>query len=691
MNKIYYLGLMFLISIVSLGAKADNKIYIDDDFTNGLQGWTTEKLEGSDNDGWEISSNSNNEGYAIHRNYSQNSNDRLISSSFLVEEDVFRVEFDDYNYQDQYSGEHGLYVAELVNNELTNFTKVKEFNEITNGQWIRREVNIEGYKDKRVSIVFYNSGSPGMGWSVDNVKVYEPDERKLEIVSCKREGVYLRDKQQQFLVEVKNLGSKTEQEVDVNIKIGEAYTKTRQISLNPLETKVVKFDDYILNGAFNGEAYASIEDAQTYQTEKKAIVGGELPSSNVAYAIKSTKKDGIIDKIQLSLIDLGNYPNLWVVKTMNDLFGEKNLINYVPLNDQQLFLYCIDPDAIESRTDFNSFYKLNLENGVITKVCDFGRHMIYSMNYDPVEDKIYAISFVGSDAILLSIDYKNGEITEHASVSTTSGDNKYPFHLAIDRNGEKYVLANDKNIYHLQDVDNLSWNDCITSEVLNVNLEFANMTFNADDNALYVINTRNEDNNNTITKLNLETKETSIIASYNRRDSFSAIKFPYNLTGNTLSLRVLYNGTPVSNATLYLNNLKLVTDDNGRCSYHFLNEGAYKVKVVTEDVEKSIDITMTDEDHSMDLEIGNVGIEDDSKPVSIKIAPNPAKNYIQIKGLKSPKAVVTIYNLMGNKVVKLGYTDVKGKQISVEDLDEGTYIVELKQSGKFYISKLVIE
>ena len=81
-----------------------------------------------------------------------------------------------------------------------------------------------------------------------------------------------------------------------------------------------------------------------------------------------------------------------------------------------------------------------------------------------------------------------------------------------------------------------------------------------------------------------------------------------------------------------------------------------------------------------------LGIEDIS--VNIKIYPNPAGNYITITNAQGSK--VSVYNIVGEKVLEIAEVESNGAQIDLSGLNEGTYIINIYHDEKMILRKINI-
>ena len=73
---------------------------------------------------------------------------------------------------------------------------------------------------------------------------------------------------------------------------------------------------------------------------------------------------------------------------------------------------------------------------------------------------------------------------------------------------------------------------------------------------------------------------------------------------------------------------------------------------------------------------------------SIKIFPNPTNGYIQLSGIDG-KVNVRIFDLLGKELMsKQVYSN---KALDLSQLDEGMYLIEVRDNSKCFIERLIKE
>ena len=84
-----------------------------------------------------------------------------------------------------------------------------------------------------------------------------------------------------------------------------------------------------------------------------------------------------------------------------------------------------------------------------------------------------------------------------------------------------------------------------------------------------------------------------------------------------------------------------------------------------------------------------ISVQNDcAKKNSISISPNPASNTITIKGLNT-KGSLYIYDMTGRVWMTASITELGNQQVNIENLVEGTYMIQVRSEQGTYNSKLV--
>jgi hypothetical protein len=109
---------------------------------------------------------------------------------------------------------------------------------------------------------------------------------------------------------------------------------------------------------------------------------------------------------------------------------------------------------------------------------------------------------------------------------------------------------------------------------------------------------------------------------------------------------------------------RLVFDTSASISYYFVDD----VSIST--------------DSTLDVEKNNI------LPI-INIFPNPAKNWVEIKG--NDISNILLYNILGQPIF-INITQSNNLiKIDLSDLPSGVYIIKLKTKGKYFISHLLVQ
>ena len=82
------------------------------------------------------------------------------------------------------------------------------------------------------------------------------------------------------------------------------------------------------------------------------------------------------------------------------------------------------------------------------------------------------------------------------------------------------------------------------------------------------------------------------------------------------------------------------------------------------------------------------GIVDQVENESILIYPNPATQFIQIKGSLND-ANISIFNVMGQNVINKNIKNSESVLIDIGNLKQGLYFITIYQEGKFLTRKII--
>lgn len=83
----------------------------------------------------------------------------------------------------------------------------------------------------------------------------------------------------------------------------------------------------------------------------------------------------------------------------------------------------------------------------------------------------------------------------------------------------------------------------------------------------------------------------------------------------------------------------------------------------------------------------STGIE--AEKISVKVFPNPCVDFIKIETKNSIADIVNVYNLQGQKVISETSFDTHSQSINVSELQNGFYILEVKQGAQLITEKFL--
>ncbi len=109
------------------------------------------------------------------------------------------------------------------------------------------------------------------------------------------------------------------------------------------------------------------------------------------------------------------------------------------------------------------------------------------------------------------------------------------------------------------------------------------------------------------------------------------------------------------------------TSTDANPQHQYADSGSYQVQLFATDGCDSAQITQT-------ITFAPVGIDDFSN-FTLQMFPNPASNYIQIKGIGSSSTALNIYSYNGQKIVSQAYP--QSGLVDVATLPAGIYMVEM--------------
>ena len=88
---------------------------------------------------------------------------------------------------------------------------------------------------------------------------------------------------------------------------------------------------------------------------------------------------------------------------------------------------------------------------------------------------------------------------------------------------------------------------------------------------------------------------------------------------------------------------------------------------------------------------GNVVFADQFKQSQFHIYPNPAKNKVLIEGVSNGEIVVSVFNLLGNKLEIIQTESFNKTELDISGLTEGIYLLNIENHGVSQWQKLIIK
>ncbi|MBB4808252.1 gingipain R [Chryseobacterium defluvii] len=162
------------------------------------------------------------------------------------------------------------------------------------------------------------------------------------------------------------------------------------------------------------------------------------------------------------------------------------------------------------------------------------------------------------------------------------------------------------------------------------------------------------------------------------------VTHPSTVSIGASSLNISCN-TPGAVVAISQNNVFLgkgVVDSNGTLTLNFPMLSSPDALMITATKQNYIP-------YQAPITVSALSIEEEHIPTGIY--PNPAKDFIYIKGIDiSKKPVINIYDKVGRLVISNAEMNNEGK-INISILEKGNYILEMVISGKQETTKLIVE
>lgn len=699
MKKNYFLTLflLFTFSVFQANAQREDPVpYFVDDFADGFANWTNLVNGDPTNPGWVIGSNPDDGNFALHYNEEGKVYDDILESiPFAVESEVCRISFDQRTLGSEHSGFHTLYIREYVDGNPGNFQVIEQFVDETFEEWLRTSIDILGYNGKTISIAFGNSGSPGVNWSIDNVEVFKPLDRELEITSFVREGIYLEGEIQYLIAKVKNTGAYEEPLITVNLQVGAGVIFTEDIALDPLEEKTIIFDELLLTQPFEATVQAEIAGDPTYVSDVAELITGPIPDiEDVGYGLSYERNDaGYVIDVALTQTDMTNFPNSTTVTTDFGEFGDF-VAQSVVLVDNYAYAFIADPNGEDGNIQDGAYLvRINMQTREVLTLTNLTT-AIFSMVYDRNQDVIYSVGYgingeTGFVIRYFTINPDNGEITIIREIPVEEEQQTLAFRIAIDRYGQQYGFTNEGEIRYLNNAD-YTFGDLAYPDMLPGNPEFIAISMDMRSNTLYSLGTRDEESNYQLVRYDLEFGEDYLLAIYERDDAPVSLTFPSDLEGVDFAVRIIDGTQGVEDATLYFRGLKHQTNEDGYFNFQKVKEGVYDIRIIVgDDYDETKSVTVTPELDEVVFDISGESVGETDALAHLQILPNPANHELRVEGIVDSSGEVYIYDLLGQPVKM--HSLVNGNTIPIEEMEKGIYFLKIKCKEQSCTRKLVVE
>ncbi|WP_298517079.1 T9SS type A sorting domain-containing protein [uncultured Kordia sp.] len=84
-----------------------------------------------------------------------------------------------------------------------------------------------------------------------------------------------------------------------------------------------------------------------------------------------------------------------------------------------------------------------------------------------------------------------------------------------------------------------------------------------------------------------------------------------------------------------------------------------------------------------------LSVNEKSLSEAVKVFPNPANDYFEISNDSQNEVSITVYDILGNKVIASEPSRVKKQSFSLANLNSGVYLVQLKSNDQRAVKKLI--
>ena len=164
----------------------------------------------------------------------------------------------------------------------------------------------------------------------------------------------------------------------------------------------------------------------------------------------------------------------------------------------------------------------------------------------------------------------------------------------------------------------------------------------------------------------------------------------FELITYTLSFNVADGETPISGATITLNEQSVTTDENGKATY-VLQSGDYSYSITAEGYDEETGyVSIVDEDKTENVTLSKTTGINDVDDINIEVYPNPVGNSLKISNARTIKRV-TIINAVGQIVDIYKHDGSELIEITTIKLKPGVYIISVEVENKDNVVRRVIK
>lgn len=573
------------------------------------EGWNTYILD--QGKGWENKSGDAYEGtgYMERKKEYKECNDWMVSPSFTVPAHGM-LEFYEKNYRVTHSKfkEHGIYISEGSADPADgDFVLLKNCN-VPQDEWGMNSVYLEAYAGKDVHIAFrYFTGKGASNWYVDAIRVYDVPANGIAIseVNIPRFIKSAQNIAPQLTVE--NTGHSIAENVSVSIT-SEAYTHTQNITIDPLSTKEVTFEEIAIDelSVFNINVTLTVGD-DTYTAEATAKSEALVPARAFAYNVyanEGTIERGPVNFLTTDHEDITATPNAnsdiltaYAGTMINNLWFTNITLHYEKGNRSN--------ERADSKGELPINYVLiNPENGDFYNICPT-ENVFAEMSYNPADNKVYALKTSSSTQSLYSIDYVNGETNLVAEAPSGQSILRA---FAIDQEGNAYGVGEDKNFYSVNLTD---LSTTLIGKTGAPTIKYTqSMAFDHANNTLYWNHANSSDGK--LFVIDVETGMATFLGDHVGNAEICAMGFISGEEKNYAAIKTTNPaGDLLNKLEINMNGNELVTDESGIATFINLEKDTpYHYTIgFRDDIFKEEDLTIT-ESGVIEIEVDGIEVYD---------------------------------------------------------------------------------